>query len=107
MELSETEFRNRHRDSSGGGRIRTYEAATLTVFETVAFDHSATPPPLHDGTMNKKRIIHDHCTCSNSNELQRLKGLTDSKLPYGQAYLDGFLDGEDGELGKRVPKPKN
>ncbi len=29
----------------GGGRIRTHEAlASLTVFKTAAFDHSATPP---------------------------------------------------------------
>lgn len=31
----------------GGGRIRTYETLSgPTVFKTVAFNHSATPPPL-------------------------------------------------------------
>ena len=39
----------------GGGGIRTPETlASLTVFKTAAFNHSATPPP------------HKHCTSGNA-----------------------------------------
>ena len=32
--------------------------------------------------------------------------IEDAWTPALQGYIDGFLDGEEGELGKRITKPK-